>query len=56
MKECLLFPNVSRIFIFKGEHSPQYDYIFVHIVSKNSLSIWRTLIARFVSVTLLLHD
>ena len=37
MKGCLLFPNVSRIFIFKGEHSPQYDYIFVHVVSINSL-------------------
>ena len=48
MKGCLLFPNVSRIFIFKGEHSPQYDYICSHCVSKNSLSMWRTLIPRFV--------
>ena len=39
MKGCLLFPNVSGIFIFKGEHSPQYDYICSHCVSKNSLSI-----------------
>ena len=56
MKRCPLFPNVSGIFIFKGEHSPQYDYICSHCVSKNSLSIWRTLIPRFLSVTLLLHD
>ena len=56
MKGCLLFPNVSCIFIFKGEHSPQYDYIYSHCVSKNSLSIWRTLIPHFLSVTLLLHD
>ena len=51
MKGCLLFPNVSGIFIFKGEHSPQYDYTCSHCVSKNSLSIWRTLIPRFLSVT-----
>ena len=55
MKGCLLFPNASGIFIFKGEHSPQYDYICSHCVSKNSLSIW-ILIPRFLSVTLLLHD
>ena len=36
MKGCLLFPNVSGIFIFKGEHSPQYDYFCSHCVSKNS--------------------
>ena len=34
----------------------QYDYICSHCVSKNSLSISRTLIPRFLSVTLLLHD
>ena len=56
MKGCLLFPNVSGIFIFKGEQSPQYDCICSHCVLKNSLSIWRTLIPRFLSVTLLLHD
>ena len=55
MKGCLLFTNVSRIFIFKGERSPQYDYICSHCVEK-PLSIWRKLIPRFVSVTLLLHD
>ena len=55
----IYLPNQARstvIFILKGEHSPQYDYIFSHCVSKNSLSIWRTLIPRFLSVTLLLHD
>ena len=56
MKGCLLFPNVSGIYIFKGEESSQYDYICSHCVSKNSLSIWRTLIPHFLSVTLLLHD
>ena len=53
----IYLPNQARLtVIFKGEHSPQYDYICSHCVSKNSLSIWRTLIPRFLSVTLLLHD
>ena len=56
MKGRLLFPNVSGIFIFKGEHSPQYDYICSHCVSKTSLSIWRTLMPRFLRcVFFLLH-
>ena len=38
-KGVFSFPNVSGIFTFKGEHSPQYDYISSHCVSKNSLSI-----------------
>ena len=53
----IYLPNQARsTAIFKGKRSPQYDYICSHCVSKNSLSIWRTLIPRFLSVTLLLHD
>ena len=52
----LCFMSFSALCVsFKGEHSPQYDYFCSHCVSKNSLSIWRTLIPRFLSVILLLH-
>ena len=44
------------VFSYLKENTHLGMITFVYIVSKNSLSIWRTLIPRFVSVTLLLHD
>ena len=44
------------VFSYLKENTHLSMITFVHIVAKNSLSIWRTLIPRFVSVTLLLHD
>ena len=44
------------VFSYLKENAHLSIITFVHIVSRKSLSIWRKLIPRFVSVTLLLHN
>ena len=44
------------VFSYLKENAHLSMITFVHIVSRKSLSIWRKLIPRFVTVTLLLHN